>query len=209
MKILIVDDHPVVREGVRRILEEQVPGADVAGAATGQEALARLAENGWEAVLLDISLGSESGIDLLADIKALCPSVPVLVLTMHSEEQYARRVLKSGASGYVTKDTSRAVLVDALRTVVEGRTYISPALAERLAADVRSSAAGIAHDALSPREFQVMRLLGSGRTVTQIAEQLRLSDKTVSTYRSRVLEKLGLTTSAELIRYALENKLIE
>ena len=132
MKILIVDDHPVVREGVRRILEEQVPGADVAGAATGQEALARLAENGWEAVLLDISLGSESGIDLLADIKALCPSVPVLVLTMHSEEQYARRVLKSGASGYVTKDTSRAVLVDALRTVVEGRTYISPALAERL-----------------------------------------------------------------------------
>ena len=209
MKILIVDDHPVVREGVRRILEEQVPGADVAGAATGQEALARLAENGWEAVLLDISLGSESGIDLLADIKALCPSVPVLVLTMHSEEQYARRVLKSGASGYVTKDTSRAVLVDALRTVVEGRTYISPALAERLASDVRSSAAGIAHDALSPREFQVMRLLGSGRTVTQIAEQLRLSDKTVSTYRSRVLEKLGLTTSAELIRYALENKLIE
>lgn len=209
MKILIVDDHPVVREGVRRILEEQVPGADVAGAATGQEALARLAENGWEAVLLDISLGSESGIDLLADIKALCPSVPVLVLTMHSEEQYARRVLKSGASGYVTKDTSRAVLVDALRTVVEGRTYISPALAERLASDVRSSAAGIGHDALSPREFQVMRLLGSGRTVTQIAEQLRLSDKTVSTYRSRVLEKLGLTTSAELIRYALENKLIE
>ncbi len=209
MKILIVDDHPVVREGVRRILEEQVPGADVAGAATGQEALARLAENGWEAVLLDISLGSESGIDLLADIKALCPSVPVLVLTMHSEEQYARRVLKSGASGYVTKDTSRAVLVDALRTVVAGRTYISPALAERLASDLRSTTAGIAHDALSPREFQVMRLLGSGRTVTQIAEQLRLSDKTVSTYRSRVLEKLGLTTSAELIRYALEKKLIE
>lgn len=208
MRILIVDDHPVVREGVQRILEEQVPGADVEGVATGREALERLSENVWDAVLLDISLGGESGVDLLADIKALRPTVPVLVLTMHAEEQYAWRVLKAGASGYVTKDTSRAVLVDALHTVVQGRTYTSPALAERLAADLRSTLP-VPHDILSPREFQVMRLLGSGRTVMQIAELLGLSDKTVSTYRSRVLEKLGLTTSAELIRYVLKNKLIE
>src|SRR5918911_3988188 len=208
-KILIVDDHQVVREGLKKILDEQ-PGTVVFGeASTGPEALRLVRELDWDIVVLDISLRDRSGLEVLRELKQLRLRLPVLILSMHSEEQYARRAFKAGAAGYITKDSPRAELVKAINKVIEGGRYVSHALAERLVIDLGSGTSHAPHEALSDREFEVMCLIASGKAVGEIADMLRLSDRTISTYRARILEKMGMKTNAELTHYAIQNKLVE
>jgi two-component system invasion response regulator UvrY len=207
-RILIVDDHAVVRDGVKRIFDE--PGAVVFGeASTGLEALQLAREKDWDLAVLDLTLGNDSGLEVLKEFKQIRPQLPVLILSMHSEEQYARRAFKAGASGYITKDSSRTELAKAVTQLMSGGMYITSALAERLVFDLGRGSDRAPHETLSDREFQVMRLIASGRTVTEIAGLLSLSDKTISTYRSRLLEKMGMRTSAEIARYAIQNNLVD
>jgi two-component system, NarL family, invasion response regulator UvrY len=194
IKILIVDDHVVVREGVKGIFDEQPGEAAFGEASTAQEALKLVREEKWDAVVLDISLGGRSGLDVLKELKQIRPRLPVLILTMHSEEQYVRRAFRAGAAGYITKDSPRTELTKAINKVIEGGRYVSPTLAEKLVLDIERGTDGPPHEALSNREFEVMRLIASGKTVSEIAELLSLSDKTISTYRTRVLEKMGMKT---------------
>ncbi len=207
-KILIVDDHEVVRDGIKRIFEDH-PGAAVFGEANAPpEALRLVRDEDWDVVILDISLGGRNGIELLKEFKQARPRLPVLILSMHSEEQYARRAFKAGAAGYITKDCPRAELASAINKVIEGGRYVSPALAEKLVIDLGRGTDRPAHETLSDREFEVMRLIASGKTVGEIAEMLSLSDRTISTYRSRLLEKMGMKTNAEITHYAIQNKLV-
>jgi two-component system invasion response regulator UvrY len=209
VRILIVDDHEVVRAGVKKIFDEQ-PGTTTFGeASTAPEALRLVREKDWDVVVLDLSLGDRSGLECLKELKQLRPHLPVLILSMHSEEQYARRAFKAGAAGYVTKDSPRAELVKAVNKVMSGGRYVSAALAERLVIDLGSDTERAPHEALSDREFEVMRLIASGKTVGEIAALLSLSDRTISTYRARLLEKMGMKTSAEVTHYAIQNKLVE
>lgn len=208
-RILIIDDHEVVREGVKRIFNER-PGTTFFGeAGSVPEALRIVRDEDWDVVLLDLSLGDRSGLELLRQLKQIRPRLPVLILSMHSEEQYARRAFKAGASGYVTKDSSRSELVKALDKVVTGGRYFSQALAETLIVDLERGTDRQPHETLSNREFEVMRLIGSGKTVGEIAALLALSDSTISTYRARILEKMGMKTNAELTHYAIQNKLVD
>lgn len=209
LSILIVDDHEVVRDGVKRIFDER-PGAAAFGeASNAPEALALARERDWDVVVLDLSLGGRSGLEVLKELKQLRPKTPVLILTMHSEEQYARRAFKAGAAGYITKDSPRAELLRAINKVAEGGKYLSPALAERLVLDLERGADRPPHELLSDREYQVLTLIASGKTVGEIAALLSLSDKTISTYRARILEKMSMRTNAELTHYAIQNKLVE
>ena len=208
-RILIVDDHVVVRDGVKKIFEEHLGGAAFGEASTAQEALKLVRERTWDAVVLDISLGGRSGLDILPELKQLRPRLPVLILSMHAEEQYAHRAFSAGAAGYITKDSPRAELVIALNKVIAGGRYISPTLAEKLVFDMERGTDGPLHEALSNREFEVMRLIASGKTVMEIAELLSLSDRTINTYRARILEKMGMKTNAELTHYAIKNGLVE
>jgi len=208
-RILIVDDHEVVRDGVKRIFEEQPKTTAFGDASTPSEALQLISEHDWDIVVLDLSLGSRSGLDLLKQLKQARPRIPVLILSMHSEEQYARRAFRAGAAGYITKDSSRAELSKAIDKVIKGGRYVSPLVAEKLVAILEKGADAPPHDALSDREFQVMDLIASGKTVSEIAELLTLSGKTISTYRARLLEKMGMKTNAELTRYAIQNRLLE
>ena len=208
-RILIIDDHAVVRDGVKRIFDEQ-PGAFVFGeATTGLEALQRVREQDWDLAVLDLSLGNQSGLEVLRELKQLRPRLPVLILSMHSEEQYARRAFKAGAAGYITKDSPRAELVKAINRVAEGGRYVSHALAEELVIGLERGSDRPPHEILSDREFEVMRLIASGKTVGEIAVLLSLSDKTISTYRARILEKMRMKTSAELTHYGIQNKLVD
>src|SRR6266446_1314586 len=192
IRILVVDDHAVVRDGLRRIFDE-APGETVFGeASTPQEAMRLVREGSWDAVVLDISLGGRNGLEFLKELKQIRPRLPVLILSMHSEEQYARRAFKAGAAGYITKDSSRAELVNAINKVAAGGRYVSPMLAETLVVDMVRGTDKPLHEALSDREFEVMCLIASGKTVSQIAELLSLSDKTISTYRARILEKMHM-----------------
>lgn len=209
-KILIVDDHEVVRAGVKKILDEQSGAITFGEASTAPEALRLVRDEDWDVVVLDLSIGDRSGLEVLKELKQIRPHLPVLILSMHSEDQYARRAFKAGAAGYITKDSPREELVKAINKVIEGGVYISPALAERLVIDLGSTGTDRApHEALSDREFEVMRLIASGKTVGEIAEMLSLSDRTISTYRARILEKMGMKTSAELTHYAIQNKLVD
>lgn len=208
-RILIVDDHFVVREGVRRIFEDPAAETTVGEAATVDEALDLINKQEWDLVILDLSLQAKSGLDLLRDLKQLRPRVPVIILSMHSEEQYARRAFRAGAAGYVTKDSPRSELAQAVTKVISGGRYVSPSLAEKLVVYFEKGSDRPLHELLSDREFEVMRLIASGKTVTEIAGLLSLSDKTISTYRARVLEKTGMKTNAELTHYAIQNKLVE
>jgi len=209
-RILIVDDHEVVRDGVKRIFDEQEPGMAVFGeASNGPDALRLVREEAWDVVVLDLTLDDRSGLEVLKELKQIRPKIPVLILSMHSEEQYARRAFKAGAAGYTTKDSPRAELVKAVNRVIEGGRYVSPAMAEKLIVDIERGSDKPVHETLSDREFEVMRLIASGKTVGEIAELLSLSDKTISTYRARLLEKMHMKTSAELTHYAVQNKLVD
>jgi two-component system invasion response regulator UvrY len=209
INVLIADDHPIVRQGLRQILSG-IPDMAVAGeAVNGQEALAQVRAGGWDVLVLDITMPDRSGFDILKEVKYEQPHLPVLVLSIHAEEQFAVRLLKAGASGYLTKENAPDELVKAIRKVVSGGKYISRSLAETLAYNLDIASDRPRHETLSDREFQVMQLMTSGKTLTEIAETLSLSPKTVSTYRTRLLEKLNLKTNAEIIRYAIENGLIE
>jgi len=207
-RILIVDDHVVVRDGVKKIFDEQ-PGEAVFGeASTAQEALTLVREEVWDVVVLDISLGHRSGLEVLQEVQQLRPQLPVLILSMHAEEQYARRAFKAGAAGYITKDSARTELVEALNKVSAGGRYVSSPLAEQLVFDMARGTDGPPHEVLSNREFEVMCLLASGKTVGEVAELLSLSDRTISTYRARILEKMHMKTTAELTHYAIKNSLV-
>jgi two-component system, NarL family, invasion response regulator UvrY len=208
-RILLVDDHAVVRDGIKRMFDERAGTVSFGEADSPHTALKLAEEQEWDIVVLDLSLGDRSGLEVLKDLKRLRPRLPVLILSMHSEEQYARRAFKAGASGYVTKDCSRAELLNAIQKVAAGSKYVSAALAEKLVFDLERGTDGALHETLSDREFEVLRLIASGKTVTEIAEILSLSDKTISTYRARILEKMGMKTNAELTHYAIQNKLAE
>ena len=208
IKILVADDHPVVRKGLVQIIAE-TPDMMVAGeASTGPDVLDRARHGDWNVILLDITLPGMSGLEVLKQIKSEFPKLPVLMLSVHPEDQYAKRVLKAGAAGYLTKESAPDQLIGAIRRVSSGGLYISPTMAERLAYDLAADSERPLHEALSDREYQVLRLIASGRTAREIASELSLSVKTVSTYRSRVLEKMGLKNNAELTHYAINNKLV-
>jgi DNA-binding NarL/FixJ family response regulator len=208
LRILIVDDHAVVRDGVKTIFDERPDEAVFGESSTAQQALDLIAAENWDIVLLDISLGARNGLEILRELKHIRPKVPVLIFSMHSEEQYARRAFKAGAAGYVTKGSSRAELLQAIVKVAAGGRYVSSALAEKLVLDIERGTDRPPHEALSDREFEVMCLIASGKTVREIALLLSLSDKTISTYRARILEKMDMRTSAELTHYAIQNALV-
>jgi two-component system invasion response regulator UvrY len=208
-KVLIVDDHEVVREGVKRLLDEQSGTLSCGEAGTPDEAVRMAQADDWDAVVLDLSFAGKSGLEVLKELKQVRPRLPVLVLTMHSEEQYARRAFKAGAAGFITKDSPRAELSKAIQKVMDGGKYLSPALAERLIVDLERGDDRPPDETLSDREFQVMRLIASGKTLSEIADLLALSDKTISTYRARLMEKMRMRTNAELTHYAIQNKLVD
>jgi DNA-binding NarL/FixJ family response regulator len=207
MRVLIVDDHAVLRDGLKNVLDEPRGTAVCHEASTAREAVQLAERQEWDLVVLDISLGEISGLDVLKQIKQMRPRLPILIFTMHPERQYARRSFKAGASGYVTKDSSPTELRQAIRQVVAGRRYVSPSLAETLIADLEAGEIRQPHERLSDREFEVMRLIASGKTVGEIAALLSLSDRTVSTYRARILAKMRMRTNAELTHYAVQSKL--
>ena len=209
IKILIADDHPIVRQGLKQILHE-APNMVVADeASNGQEVLEKVWKNNYDVVLLDISMPGISGLDILKQLKSHKPELSVLVLTVHPEEQYAVRVLRAGASGYLTKESAPDELIKAIRKVSLGRKYVSSSLAEKLAFDLEIDSEKPLHETLSDREYEVMCMIASGKTVKEIAEELFLSIKTISTYRSRILEKMKMKSNAELIHYAIKNRLVD
>jgi len=207
--ILITDDHSVVREGLIRVLSRSIHDATFGEACTGQEALDAVRKQTWDLVILDINLPDRDGLEMLKDIKLLKPNLPVLILSLYEERHYALRALKSGAVGYLTKDSAGELLATAVQKVLSGGVYISPTLAEWMGRGLIGRSENLPHEALSDREYEVLRLLAKGRGVTEIGEMLSLSDKTISTYRGRILAKLNLETTAALIRYALDHKIIE
>jgi len=209
LRILIVDDHPIVRQGLRQTLADAAQIGEIVEAATPQEALDLVGQREWDAVILDIGLPGRGGLDVLKDIKREVPGLPVLILSMHSEDQYAVRALRAGAAGYLTKEAAPKNLVDAIRRVVAGGRYISPELAERLATELTVDAGKPLHASLSDREFDVLRAIASGQTVGEIADRLSLSVKTVSTYRTRILEKMRLKNNAEMMHYVHTNHLLD
>jgi two-component system, NarL family, invasion response regulator UvrY len=209
MRVLIADDHAVFRRGLRETLAEIFLKATFGEAKTAQETVELVRRHHWDVVILDISMPGKTGLDILDELKRLRPRLPILLLSMHPEEQFARRALKAGAAGYLTKESVPEELKEAVRKVVAGGRYVSATLAEKLAVDLREGADTPLHELLSDREFQVLRMIASGKTVKDIAEELSLSIKTVSTYRARILEKSGMKTNAELIRYALQSQLVD
>lgn len=208
-RILIVEDYEVTRAGIKRILSEQMGELQFGEAGNVAEAVKLAREEEWDVVVLDLSLANHSGLEVLHELKRTRPSLPVVILTMHSEEQYVRRAFRVGAAGYVTKDSGRAELVEAIHTVMDGRKYVSASLTEALTDASDHDTDRPLHELLSNREFEVLRSIGQGRTVGEIAAMLALSDKTISTYRARILEKMNLKNNAELTRYAIRNKLVD
>ena len=209
IRILVIDDHAVVRAGLRNFLAD-CPDMQIAGdAANAEDALRLVREQEWQVVLLDISLPDKSGVDVLKQIKRAKPGLPVLVLSMHAENRYAVQLLRNGASGYLQKEAMADDLVGAIRTVVLGRKYVSPAVAQLLATDVDAVGEGPLHGALSEREFEIFSRLARGQGATSIAKDLNLSVKTVSTYRTRIMEKMKMASNADLTYYAIKNNLIE
>jgi DNA-binding NarL/FixJ family response regulator len=208
-RVLIIDAHEVVRDGVKKILDEQ-PGATAFGeAGTVPEALRLVREQDWDVAVVDPQLEDRSGMEVLKELKQIRPHLPVLILSMHSEEQFARRALKAGASGYITKDSTRSELVKAVNKVMSGGRYISATVAEEFIFDLDAGSGRPPHEALSDREFEVLRLIASGKTISEIATTLSLSNSTISTYRGRILEKMGMKTNAELTHYTIQNKLVD
>jgi DNA-binding NarL/FixJ family response regulator len=209
IKVLVADDHAIVRRGLRQILAE-TPDIIVGGeAATGDEVLRLVRDQRWNLVILDISLPRGNGLELLTTIRREKPETPVLILTVHPEEQYAVRCIKAGAAGFLNKESAPEQLIEAVRKIAGGGRYVTTELAETLASVLAGESPGAPHERLSDREFEIFKMLGSGRTVSQIAQQLTLSVKTVSTHRARILKKMSLQTNAELTHYAMRNHLVE
>lgn len=207
-RILIADDHAIVRRGMKQLLLEHYPFATIGEAANVEELISEVMDKQWDVVVCDMNMPGRSGLDALTQIKEISPKLPVLIMSMYPEDQYALRVLKSGASGYLAKETIHDDIVRAIETVMQGKRFITSAVAERLAEAVNSDAHRELHESLSDREFDVFKLLASGKSVSEIALQLSLSSTTVSTYRSRIMEKMAMKSNAELARYAIEKDLI-
>jgi DNA-binding NarL/FixJ family response regulator len=207
LRILIVDDHLLIRCGLKQILEREFPNVVIGEAQNGPEAIQQVAEKQWDVVIMDINMPGPSGLVVLQDVKHLHPKLPVLILTAYSEDEFALRVLKAGAAGFVPKESTHLELVKAVRKVLGGGKYITDSVAEKLASQFNNKTQGAPHEALSDREYQVLCLIGSGKTPTEIADELKLSVKTVSTYRARILEKLNMKTNAQLIHYVISNGL--
>jgi two-component system invasion response regulator UvrY len=209
LRILLVDDHAIVRQGVRQLLLDKGVATEVSEAETGADALAQIDRSFWDIVLLDISLPDMNGIEVLKRLRRKAPRVPVLMFSMYREDQYAVRALKAGAAGYLSKTSNAAEMMNAVRQVAAGRKYVSAQMAEALADYVSLDGDQLPHERLSDREYQTLCMLGSGKRLTDIAHALSLSVKTVSVYRSRLLEKMGLSNNAELTYYVMSNNLID
>lgn len=209
IKVLIADDHLVVRQGVRKILEETSDIVLAGEASTGKELLAKIRAEGWDVVLLDISMPDMNGLLALNELKQEKPDLPILIFTIHSEEQFAIRALKAGAAGYMNKEIPSDDLVKAIRKVAVGGRYVSDDLAEKMAFDLQKEHPERPHETLSNREFQIMRMIASGKSLKEIGDELFLSAKTISTYRARILEKMNMKNNAELTLYASHNMLLD
>jgi len=209
IRVLIADDHAIVRRGLIEILLRELKDSVCGEAENAQQVLAQVQSHSWDLVILDVSMPGRSGVDVLTDLKIAKPKLPVLVLSMHPEDQYGKRVLKAGASGYMNKNSAPEELIKAIRKVLAGGRYVSQALAEKLALDLSEKHVQFPHESLSNREFEVLRMIASGKTVSQIADGLHLSVATISTYRARILEKMNMTTNAELMHYAFRNHLVD
>jgi len=209
IRILIADDHAIVREGLKQIVAETSDIIVAGEASNGQELLEKVRKNDYDIILLDISMPGKSGLDILKQLKSERPKLPVLILSIHSEEQYGVRVLRAGASGYLTKESAPDELIAAIRKVSLGRKYITPSLAEKLAFNLESNIEKPLHETLSDREYQVMCEIAKGKTLREIAKEMFLSVKTISTYRSRVLKKMKMKSNAEITYYAIKNRLVD
>ena len=209
IRVLVADDHAILRKGIKQILAE-IPGVEaVDEAANGQEALSKVAKERYDLVLLDIAMPGRSGLDILKQLKTEKPNLPVLILSMHPEEQYAVRALKAGASGYLTKESAPDELITAVQKILQGGKYVTESLAEWFVSELGKPANKPPHHTLSDREYEIMCMIAAGKSLTEIGEELALSVKTVSTYRSRVLSKMNMKSNADLTRYALENSLLQ
>lgn len=209
IRVLIADDHAILRRGLKEILLHEFHNATCGEAGEAQQVISQVRSHPWDLIILDVSMPGRSGFDLLSDLRELRPELPVLVLSMHPEDQYGKRALRAGAAGYMNKETAPEELVKAVRKVLGGARYVSETLAEKLASDLYADTGRPIHECLSNREFEVLKMIASGKTSSQIAEDLRLSVTTVSTYRARILEKMRMTTNAELMRYALQSRLVD
>jgi two-component system, NarL family, invasion response regulator UvrY len=208
IRILIADDHTVVRKGLRQILAEEFTDAYIEDVPNAEEVIKKVIKEKWDVVISDLTMPGQSGLDVLLFIKQKYPSIPVLILSIHPEEQYAIRVLKAGASGYLSKDTAPDELVNAVRRVMQGKKYITLSIAEKIADSLDHDSDKKLHDSLSDREFNVFKMLAAGKAVGEIAESLSLSVTTVSTYRTRILSKMNMKSNANLTLYAIENSLL-
>jgi len=208
-RILIADDHTLFREGLKHIMAEYPELVVADEASNGTEVLDKIWNNDYDMVLLDITMPGMTGLEALKQLKNEKPKLPVLVLSMHPEEQYAVRVIRAGASGYLRKESAPDELITAIRQISQGRKYITPSLAEKLAFEVEADSEKAPHDILSDREYQVLRMIAEGKTVKYIAKELSLSAKTVSTYRARIMEKMKMKTNAELMHYVMKHRLVD
>ena len=208
LRILIADDHTVVRKGLKLILKEAFPFAEIEEVSDAEDLYKRVIKSKWDVVISDISMPGRSGLDVLQQIRQDQPKLPVLILSIHPEEHYAMRVLKAGASGYLNKDSASEELVKAVNQLLLGKKYITAAVADKLASSLDQDYSKLSHENLSDREFEVLKLLASGKSVSDIAKQFSLNVTTISTYRSRIMEKMKLRTNADLTLYAIENKLM-
>lgn len=208
-RILLVDDHPVVRQGIKQILTDAFHLVEVGEAENAGAGLTQIRTSDWDVVVLDLTIPGVNGLELLRDIRRERPALPILVLSMHTAEQFARRTMSAGASGYLTKSSGPAELVRAIDTLISGGLYVSPHTDAAGSPDTGADRGTRLHEGLSDREYQVLRMIALGKTVSQIAAEIALSVKTVSTYRARVLEKMNMRTTAELMRYAILNRLVD
>ena len=209
MRILIADDHELIRHGLRGLLRDHFPEVRITEASTAKEAAAAALRGNWDLALVDINMPGRSGLELIRDLRQMHPALPLLAVSAHTEEDFALRALKLGAAGYVSKQSAADVLVAAVTHVLSGGRYVSPAVAEKLAQAAAEGWSGTPHENLSHREMQVLQMIATGKTIKEIAGELALSEKTIATYRSRISEKLGLSTNVELTRYALQHSLVE
>jgi two-component system invasion response regulator UvrY len=209
IKVLLADDHAILRGGLKEILVRNLKSVECGEAENAEQVLTQVREHPWDLLILDITMPGRSGLDILADLKLLRPDLPVLILSMLPEDQFGKRVIKAGAWGYLKKESAPEELIEAVRRILAGGRYVSPALAEKFALDLQGNVDRLPHEALSPREFEILVMMGSGKAMGQIAEELHLSGTTVSTYRARIMEKMNMSTTAELIRYAVRSHLVD